>query len=296
MRLDEAKKILKDAGFLVENIDDVSSREDLIEMILEDPYRDENITLEILKTWSFEELEKYHEECEERYLDDVYGKDRDGIDEAKELLENNGYICENVDDVINFIYTGAAIIFSPLLRAVAVITDGFEITYGFENELDETLERAEYSIFKKIINNKFLKLMFKKLISNDNLKEKLKNKLLDTLHKKYGYIDELDEVAKMREEMLIKCYNSILNKLENKKLVERYDLDYDSVNSSFDEEKRLEKFGEYLYEVRELLVRKGFSRGKQADNYDELHDIAHRCCRLGKSIEDCAKEIILTIK
>ena len=62
------------------------------------------------------------------------------------------------------------------------------------------------------------------------------------------------------------------------------------------EEMRLEHFGEYLYEVRELLVRKGFSRGKQADNYDELHDIAHRCCRLGKSIEDCAKEIILTIK
>ena len=79
-------------------------------------------------------------------------------------------------------------------------------------------------------------------------------------------------------------------------ILERYDLDYDSVNSSFDEEVRLEKFGEYLYNVRELLVRKGFSRGKQADNYDELHDIAHRCCRLGKSIEDCAKEIILTIK
>jgi len=79
-------------------------------------------------------------------------------------------------------------------------------------------------------------------------------------------------------------------------LCERYDLDYDSVNSSFDEDMRLEKFGEYLYEVRELLVRKGFSRGKQSDNYDKLHDIAHRCCRLGKSIEDCAKEIILTIK
>ena len=79
-------------------------------------------------------------------------------------------------------------------------------------------------------------------------------------------------------------------------ILERYDLDYDSVNSSFDEEVRLGKFGEYLYNVRELLVRKGFSRGKQADNYDELHDIAHRCCRLGKSIEDCAKEIILTIK
>ena len=32
-------------------------------------------------------------------------------------------------------------------------------------------------------------------------------------------------------------------------IIERYDLDYDSVNSSFDEEKRLEKFGEYLYEI-----------------------------------------------
>lgn len=85
--------------------------------------------------------------------------------------------------------------------------------------------------------------------------------------------------------------------LENNGYIfERYDLDYDSVNSSFDEEERLEKFGEYLYEVRELLVRKGFSRGKQSDNYDKLHDIAHRCCRLGKTIEDCAKEIILTIK
>ena len=163
MRLDEAKQILKDAGFLVENIDDASTREELIEMILEHPCRDENITLEILKTWSFEELEKYHEECEERYMDDVYGLERDGIDEAKELLENNGYI-------------------------------------------------VEWSL--------------------------------------------------------------------------------DGAN----EEMRLEHFGEYLYEVRELLVRKGFSRGKQADNYDELHDIAHRCCRLGKSIDDCAKEIILTIK
>ena len=94
MRLDEAKQILKDAGFLVENIDDASTREELIEMILEHPCRDENITLEILKTWSFEELEKYHEECEERYMDDVYGLERDGIDEAKELLENNGYIVE----------------------------------------------------------------------------------------------------------------------------------------------------------------------------------------------------------
>lgn len=79
-------------------------------------------------------------------------------------------------------------------------------------------------------------------------------------------------------------------------IVESYELDYDKVNSSFDEDERLEKFGEYLYEVRELLVIKGFSRGKQADNYDELHDIAYRCCRLGKSIEDCAKEIILKIK
>ena len=86
----------------------------------------------------------------------------------------------------------------------------------------------------------------------------------------------------------------ILN--NNGYILERYDLDYDSVNSSFDEESRLEKFGEYLYNVRELLVRKGFSRGKQADNYDKLHDIAHRCCRLGKSIEECAKTILQEIK
>jgi hypothetical protein len=79
-------------------------------------------------------------------------------------------------------------------------------------------------------------------------------------------------------------------------ILEYYRLDYNSVNSSFDEEKRLENFGEYLYNVRELLVRKGFSRGKQADNYDELHDIAHKYCRLGKSIEECANDIILTIK
>ena len=62
------------------------------------------------------------------------------------------------------------------------------------------------------------------------------------------------------------------------------------------EEMRLEKFSEYLYKVRELLVRKGFSRGKQADNYDELHDIAHKYCRLGYSIEDCANKIIKDIK
>lgn len=219
------------------------------------------------------------------------------LNEAKELLERNGYVCESMDDIINFIYTGAVSVFSPLLRVVSIITDGFDITYGMEDELVETLERAEYSIFKKIISNKFLKLMFKKLVSNDNLREKLKNKLLDTLNKRYGYIDSLDKVAKMREEILIKFYDSIMNHLENSgNIVESYELDYDKVNSSFDEDERLEKFGEYLYEVRELLVRKGFSRGKQADNYDELHDIAHRCCRLGKSIEDCAKEIILTIK
>lgn len=137
------------------------------------------------------------------------------LSEAKEILKENGYICENVDDAMNFIYTSAAIIFSPLIRAVSVITDEFDITHGLEDELVETLERVEYSIFKKIINNKFLKLMFEKLISNDNLKEKLKNKLLDTLNKRYGYIDKLDELAKMREEMLIKCYNSIMNHLEH---------------------------------------------------------------------------------
>ena len=96
------------------------------------------------------------------------------LNEAKKLLERNGYVCESMDDVINFIYTGAVAVFSPLLRVVSVITDGFDITYGMEDELVETLERAEYSIFKKIISNKFLKLMFKKLVSNDNLRENFK--------------------------------------------------------------------------------------------------------------------------
>lgn len=71
---------------------------------------------------------------------------------------------------------------------------------------------------------------------------------------------------------------------------------YDEINQSFDEESRLSNFPEYLYEVREMLVRKGFSRGKQADNYEELRDIAHRCCRLGKSKEDCVAEIKAAIK
>lgn len=71
---------------------------------------------------------------------------------------------------------------------------------------------------------------------------------------------------------------------------------YDEINRAFDEESRLSNFPEYLYEVREMLVRKGFSRGKQADNYEEMRDIAHRCCRLGKSKEECASEIIAAIK
>lgn len=108
------------------------------------------------------------------------------------------------------------------------------------------------------------------------------------------HLKDIQKFKHIGESMHLDEAKEILNKAGF--ILERYELDYDSVNSSFDEEKRLEKFGEYLYEVRELLYRKGFSRGKQADNYDELHDIAHRCCRLGKSIEYCAKEIILTIK
>lgn len=46
--------------------------------------------------------------------------------------------------------------------------------------------------------------------------------------------------------MQIEEAKEILKK--NGYICERYDLDYDSVNSSFDEDNRLEKFGEYLYE------------------------------------------------
>lgn len=71
---------------------------------------------------------------------------------------------------------------------------------------------------------------------------------------------------------------------------------HDQISNSVDQETRLAKFGTYLYEVRELLARNGFSRGKQADNYDRLHDIAWSCCSQGKSIADCAKEIRTQIR
>ena len=58
----------------------------------------------------------------------------------------------------------------------------------------------------------------------------------------------------------------------------------------------LENFGEYLYEVRKILVNMGFDRGKQADNYDELHDIALSYCAKGYKPEDCAKAIKNRIK
>lgn len=66
----------------------------------------------------------------------------------------------------------------------------------------------------------------------------------------------------------------------------------DGANETFN----LENFGEYLYEVRKILVTMGFSRGKQADNYDELHDIAYSYCAKGYKPEDCAKTIKNKIK
>lgn len=66
----------------------------------------------------------------------------------------------------------------------------------------------------------------------------------------------------------------------------------DDANETFN----LEHFADYLYTVREILVKRGFSRGKQADNYDELHDIAYSCCAKGFNTEECAKMIINKIK
>lgn len=66
----------------------------------------------------------------------------------------------------------------------------------------------------------------------------------------------------------------------------------DGANETFN----LENFGEYLYEVRKILVTMGFSRGKQADNYNELHDIAYSYCAKGYKPEECAKTIKNKIK
>ena len=94
------------------------------------------------------------------------------LKEAKNLLRENGYklykkerIDESFDSVYEFIETGLCILFSPFLRILAIL-DGPRA----EDNLTLDLESVEYNIIKKILNNKFLRYVFNKIIKNDNLK------------------------------------------------------------------------------------------------------------------------------
>lgn len=159
------------------------------------------------------------------------------LKEAKNLLRENGYklykkerIDESFDSVYEFIETGLCILFSPFLRILAIL-DGSRA----EDNLTLDLESVEYNIIKKILNNKFLRYVFNKIIKNDNLKEKIKNKLLEVIKDRYGYIDRYDKMYEMTNKLL----DNILKKLEDNKIKQAGSL-MNSVekisNYSYDEE------------------------------------------------------------
>lgn len=137
--------------------------------------------------------------------------------EAKKELREHGYklykteyITESFgESFFEFLDSGLSILFSPFLRILAVL-DGPRA----EDYLTEDLERIEYQIIKKILNNKFLRLIFNKIIKNKNLKEKVKNKLLEIITNRYGYLDLIDK----RNDLVDKMLNNILKKLENNEI------------------------------------------------------------------------------
>ena len=96
--------------------------------------------------------------------------------EAKKELREHGYklykteyITESFgESFFEFLDSGLSILFSPFLRILAVL-DGPRA----EDYLTEDLERIEYQIIKKILNNKFLYI--------DN------NKNIEFVNEKKGY-------------------------------------------------------------------------------------------------------------
>lgn len=203
------------------------------------------------------------------------------LKEAKKILNKHGYLLESATGIDEFI--------EDLSNCVGHI-EGDEVVF-----IKKIPYSSEYVVRTRNHNHKIANIWY------DYDKDKIIVQMVPEFHN-YEFDREELTVDKCKEiGAMIKTKVEDLDEAKrilksNGYILERYELDYDSVNRSFDEEERLEKFGEYLYEVRELLVRKGFSRGKQADNYDKLHDIAHRCCRLGKTVKECANDIISTIK
>lgn len=136
------------------------------------------------------------------------------LNEALELLNENNLVAEPLridegfDTVLEYIETGLAVLFSPYLRIVAMILGEDE-----EDALTENLERLEYGIIKKIMRSKILKAIFSKIVSNDELRNKVKNKLLEIIEYRYGYIDTKDKVL----DVLNQTLQNIANNLEKNK-------------------------------------------------------------------------------
>lgn len=82
--------------------------------------------------------------------------------------------------------------------------------YDDDNLPLEGDERDEYAVIKKIMNNKLFKNIFRKVIKDENLKEKIKNKLIDIVKKRYGYIDRSDKLAEITNNF----YDAMLEKLK----------------------------------------------------------------------------------
>ena len=142
------------------------------------------------------------------------------VNKAKHILEQAGYVVENPQinedfydvaaDVFDKFTTVTTVVFAPFMHILSVLMDDFYITHGFEDEVIETLERVEYAVIKKIMNNKLFKNIFRKVIKDENLKEKIKNKLIDIVKKRYGYIDRYDKIAEITNNF----YDAMLEKLK----------------------------------------------------------------------------------
>ena len=136
------------------------------------------------------------------------------LNEALVILNENDLVAEPLridegfDTVLEYIETGLAVLFSPYLRIVAMILGENE-----EDALTENLERLEYGIIKKIMSSKILKAIFSKIVSNDELRNKVKNKLLEIIEYRYGYIDTKDKVL----DVLNQTLQNIANNLEKNK-------------------------------------------------------------------------------
>ena len=106
--------------------------------------------------------------------------------------------------VIEFIQTGLSVLFSPYLRVAAIC-----VGPDAEDDLTEHLEEIEYSIIQKIKNNKVLKYTFNKILFNDNLREKVKNKLLEIIENRYGYLDTKRNIRITMNKILEDTLNNI---------------------------------------------------------------------------------------